>query len=85
MAACSAWAALNPSLAGFPVAGLSCAARAQLPAGRSIPGHVQGADGGDPHLGTAEAELPPRLHSDLRHPGQHVPPVQAPNEALAVL
>lgn len=46
-------------------AGLSCEARPQLPAGRSIPGHVQGADGGDPYLGAAEAKLPPRLHSNL--------------------
>lgn len=63
----------------FPSAGLPCAAGTQLSARRSVLGHVQGADGGDPYLGTVEAKLPPRLHSNLRHPGQHVPPLQAPN------
>lgn len=69
----------------FPSAGLSRAAGPQLSARRSVLGHVQGADGGDPDLGAVKAKLPPCLHSNLRHPGQHVPPLQASNKTLAVL
>lgn len=76
---------VSPNLSVFSPAGLAGAARTQLPAGRRVPGHVPGADGGDPHLGAAQTQLPARLHGHLRHAGQHVPPLQAPDQALAVL